>query len=469
MSVSPISVRSIPGERPRLLLVSLAGVAAAMGVLAVASPLVVIAATVGLIFVAIAVESLAAGLAIFTVLTFLEAIPAVSTLGLTFTKLAGGVLAGVWLVAVAKPRSDLPLLARRLPLLAYTGLALVCWTFASMLWGFDPGTAGSTALRFAQGVVLIFVIFSAIRERRHLMWVVYAFLAGAVLSAVIGLAGTTPAERADIAASGRLAGGIGDPNELAALLVPALGIALFLMAAKKGTLPRLLLLGAAAICALGLFQTESRGGIVGLGVMLLASVALAGPVRARAVTMALAVSGLALVYFVLIAPPQILDRVTQFDTGGGSGRTDLWSVALAITENHPLAGIGAGNFTLVEPSYAFGDRNLPRFDLVVDTPLVVHNTYLNVLVELGVVGFILFGALIAGAFVVAFRAVGAFARAGDWEMEILARGLVIGTIGMLAAFFFLSAQYEKQLPLLLGILTALATLGRVGPAGRAGE
>jgi O-antigen ligase len=198
-------------------------------------------------------------------------------------------------------------------------------------------------------------------------------------------------------------------------------------------------------------------------------VALAGPVRARAVTMALAVSGLALVYFVLIAPPQILDRVTQFDTGGGSGRTDLWSVALAITENHPLAGIGAGNFTLVEPSYAFGDRNLPRFDLVVDTPLVVHNTYLNVLVELGVVGFILFGALIAGAFVVAFRAVGAFARAGDWEMEILARGLVIGTIGMLAAFFFLSAQYEKQLPLLLGILTALATLGRVGPAGRAGE
>jgi hypothetical protein len=45
-------------------------------------------------------------------------------------------------------------------------------------------------------------------------------------------------------------------------------------------------------------------------------------------------------------------------------------------------------------------------------------------------------------------------------MEILARGLVVGTIGMLAAFFFISAQHEKQLPLLLGALAALSKVSR---------
>jgi competence ComEA-like helix-hairpin-helix protein len=87
--------------------------------------------------------------------------------------------------------------------------------------------------------------------------------------------------------------------------------------------------------------------------------------------------------------------------------------------------------------------------------------YLNILVELGLVGLILFAVLIVGAFIAAMRAVRAFAREGDWNEEILARGLVVGTIGMLAAFVFLSAQYEKQLPLLLGLLLALSSLVRM--------
>ena len=322
MSVSPLPVR-----RPLRLLVSLAGVAAVMGIVSVGSPLLVLAGTAGVLFVAVTLESLAAGLAMFTVLIFLERIPTISSAGLTFTKLAGGVLAAAWLFALMKPNSNLPLLARRLPFLAYAALVLLCWTFASMLWAPDPGTAGLTALRFSQGVLLIFIVFSAVRERRHLTWIVYAFLAGAVLSASVGLTGVTHADRADIYASGRLTGGIGDPNELAAILVPALGFALFLLVTKKGLVLRSVLFGAAFICTLALFRTESRGGLVGLAVMLLASVVLSGPVRARALTMVLAVSGLSLAYFTLIAPPQALARVTALGAGGGSGRTDIWAVA----------------------------------------------------------------------------------------------------------------------------------------------
>jgi hypothetical protein len=43
---------------------------------------------------------------------------------------------------------------------------------------------------------------------------------------------------------------------------------------------------------------------------------------------------------------------------------------------------------------------------------------------------------------------------------MLARGVVVGTLGMLAAFAFISAQYEKQLWLLLGLAASLSTIAR---------
>jgi hypothetical protein len=49
------------------------------------------------------------------------------------------------------------------------------------------------------------------------------------------------------------------------------------------------------------------------------------------------------------------------------------------------------------------------------------------------------------------------------------RGLIVGVVGLLAAYTFLSGQYEKQLWLLLGVLAAIPTVsghpasGRVAP------
>ena len=460
MSVSATYSYSL-GGRPRLLLVALAGVAALVGAGSAKSPFLVLTGVVGVVFVTVALLNLSAALAVFTALIFLEQIPTVSNSGLTFAKLTGGVLAIAWVRAATKRDSDIPLLAHRHPILAFSAVTLLCWTLASTVWASDPLTAGQTAARFAQGVLLIFVVFSAVSEQRHLRWIVYGFLTGAVATALVGLAGVTSAEGANISASDRLSGGIGDPNELAAILIPALSLAFFMSLTTKAVFPRLLLVAAAFVCAVALFRTESRGGLVGLAVMLLASVVISGPVRARVIVMVLALSGAALTYFALVAPPQSLARVTEFSSGGGSGRTDLWAVALDVSRAHPLGGVGAGNFPLVEPSYAFRNRNLPRFDLIVETPKVVHNMYLNILAELGVVGLILFSVVIVCAFAAAFHSLRAFANAGDLETEVLARGIIVGTIGMLAAFFFLSAQYDKQLPLLLGVLASLSSVARV--------
>jgi O-antigen ligase len=457
-----------PAEGPAAVVTGLAVAAALLGAGAVIAPVIVLAGVLGLLLVAVCLSNLAAGLAAFTVLVFLDRIPTLGT-GITFVKLAGAVLAASWLLTVLQPGGDSKLLVRQHPALTAVAFGLVVWTLGSLLWAPDAAAAASVEFRLLQGLLLLFIAFSAIRERKHLNWVIGAFIAGATLSALVGLAGyTSPDHPGGPPAGERLTGGIGDPNELAAILVPALTFAVFALATVRSRLLRWALLASIVIGALALVKTESRGGLLAMGAVFVAVFFLGGPVRARAVPVILTSLCAGLAYYTLVAPPEALARVTEFRSGGGSGRTDLWTVALEVFGDHPITGIGIGNFQVVEPLYALRDVSISRIDFVVERTLVVHNTYLHILAELGLVGFILFGALIVGALGVGLQATRALARAGDRDAEIVARGLLIGTIGMLAAFFFISAQYEKQLPLLLGVLAALSSVA-VAERGRAGR
>jgi O-antigen ligase len=443
------------------LALALAAGAALVGVAAVVSPALALAAAVGLVFVAVAFKNLAAGVALFTVTTFFDRLPGVDQAGLTGVKVAGAVLAGSWLVTLLGERGTAGRVLQERPLLAYGTAAFVSLAFASVLWAADVGVAGASAFRLAQGVLLFAIVVTAVQTAQHVAWIVWAYMTGAFLTAVVGLAGASSAEEIDpYAAADRLSGRIGDPNELAAILVPALAFVVFGLVVFRAPLARWLLIAYGTVFAVALFLTESRGGLVALAVLLLAVATLSGSLRARALGVVLIVVALGVGYYSLVAPPQTLSRVTEFAAGGGTGRLDLWGIALDMSSDHPVVGVGIGNFQVEEPAYAVRSVTLLRPDLVVDTPKVVHNTYLNVLAELGWVGLALFLLVVVGSLLHAWRAVKICARAGLEDPEMLARGVVVGTLGMLAAFMFISAQYEKQLWLLLGLAAALGTVAR---------
>jgi O-antigen ligase len=410
------------------------------------------------IFVAVTFHNLAAGLAFFTLLTFFERLPGIPASG-SLLKFAGGVL-----LFAALRRSGTPLLFRDRPLMATAATLLVAWALASTLWAVDAAEARTQAFRLALGVVLVFIVFAAVREAIHVRWLVWAYLGGALLSASIGLGGASGDPGAAPAEATRLAGGIGDPNDLAALLVPALALSAFALTAFRHL--RLVLAGCSAVLALALFLTQSRGGLVALAVGCLAALLLAGPKRPHALAVVLTVSALGVSYYMLVAPPGSVQRITNATSGGGTGRVDLWSVASEVAADHPISGVGIGNFPVIEPAYAAGTTNLPGVEHVVDDPKVVHNTYLEVLAELGSIGLLIFAALVAGALVLAFRAFRAFARSGDGEMEMLTRGLIVGLIGMLTAFIFISGEYQKHLWLLLGLAVATYAVAERREAAR---
>ena len=133
-----------------------------------------------------------------------------------------------------------------------------------------------------------------------------------------------------------------------------------------------------------------------------------------------------------------------------------------MVEDHPIRGVGAGNFQVSSIHYLLRPGRTGEDQLIIDTPKVPHNIYLQVLSELGIVGFTLFAVILASSLRCALLAARNFARRNELRMELFARGLFISLVGLLAAEFFSSQLFSKQLWLLLATGPALLAISRHG-------
>ena len=221
----------------------------------------------------------------------------------------------------------------------------------------------------------------------------------------------------------RISGTIGDPNELAALLVAGTAFAGILAVTTKEAALRVAAGSAVVLFLAGIIYTVSRGGLLALFVALIAACLLAGRWRGR--TLVVTALGLMtmVIYFASFAGLDARDRVTTVE--GGSGRTDIWKVGWRMVEDKPITGIGSGNFPISSIHYLLQPGVLERDEFIIDTPKVAHNTYLHILAELGIVGLALFLTIIGFAMSCALKAARWFGRAGDHALELFARGMIV--------------------------------------------
>jgi O-antigen ligase len=306
-------------------------------------------------------------------------------------------------------------------------------------------------------MILFLIVYTAIRERQHVKWLAWSWLGGATFATVPALL-NPPQQEAELTT--RIAGTIGDPNELAALLVAGTAFAVALTVVSKGNpLARIAAFGATFLFLFGIFYTVSRGGLVALGVAIVAAALMSGRYRLQATLAGVFIALFVVVYFADVASVDQRDRITTVQ--GGSGRSDIWKVGWRMVEAHPVNGVGSGNFPISSIHYLLVKPGaIERDEFIVDTPKVAHNSYLQVLAELGVVGLAMFLSIIGFAIWCALRAARWFGRVGDTQMEIVARAMVVALVGILAADFFITEQYGKQLWILLGLGPALLGIAR---------
>jgi O-antigen ligase len=434
---------------------------AGLGAVGVVSPVLALGAVLGLLFVGLVMWNLAAGITVFAVLTFVSRLPGTGGAGVTVVKLAGAVLTVGWLVTLIR-RRETPFLLRDYPVIGFALIGFELWAISSALWATNPKVAVVAASRYAQNFLLVFIAYSALREQKHFRWLLLTFVAAAVFSAVTGSSQAPATAITAEGSSSRLAGrfGAGDPNALASLLVPAIVFVGFFLVTERRMFTRVALLAGGGSLLVALFQTESRGGLVALTVTCCLAPLLGGGRRSRALVAAALVAAIGVSYFAFVATPASRDRVTRLSAEESSGRNDLWRVGLAIAADHPMLGVGSGNFTQVSPQYAERNFDIVSINYIVDTPKVTHNMYLNILDELGIPGLVMFALAVGGAVAAAAGAVRILARRMDVEAEMFGRALIVAISAMLTASFFFSGEYQKQLWLLLGAAAALASFAR---------
>jgi O-antigen ligase len=318
-------------------------------------------------------------------------------------------------------------------------------------------------LKYALDALLFVIVFEAIRTPAHVKALLAALVAGGTVAAAYGIVASpnlsslsgSPTAATDL---DRLGGTIADPNLLAAVLVVSFVLAVALALTVRSPAARWALVGAAGLALLSVFLTASRGGLVGLIAALGTGIVLARGRRAAAIGGALVVIAASALYVGLF-DPGVANRYASAD--GGNGRTDLWKVGWRMAEANPVHGVGAGNFRDASAHYVLAEPGaIEDSTFIIDQPRFAHNVYLEVLAELGVVVLALFLALVGAAIGTGVKAARGFTRAGDADMELLSRAVVVSLVALLAMDFFISDQFSKQLWLLLALCPALLAIGR---------
>jgi putative inorganic carbon (HCO3(-)) transporter len=183
-------------------------------------------------------------------------------------------------------------------------------------------------------------------------------------------------------------GNLGDPNELALVLLIPLGFAMAFATYRSGAFNRMLGAIASAAILIAIVFTQSRGGLLGT----LAVVGVFG-LRLRS-KMLLALLSI-VVALGLYQAMGLSERVAEY--GGISmdesvlDRLRAWSGGLAMAIDRPLTGVGLANFADSLPNYQPGLR------------MVAHSTWLGVLAETGIPGLVTFVVLVVATVRTALR------------------------------------------------------------------
>jgi O-antigen ligase len=415
------------------------------------NPRIGIALLVAACAVPLVLVDLAFGIALWAMLLGLSDL---APFGLAST-FAGLLVLACWIgVQRVEPRPRLQPLAL---LGASALLLLLVWLALSLAWAEDVGEAAVELSRWGLCGVVVLVLLTSLRSRRDIRLVIGGFVLGIVLSVAVGLVhdglGGGPPGETLTSTEGRLKGGLGDPNVLAAAIVPAIALAAGLLVVVRGRV-RVILLACIGVLVLGLGATQSRGGALAAVVALVVALLVMRNHRKPVLIAAIGIAAVGVAYF--SAYPQGWDRMTKSD--GGNGRSELWEVAWRITSDHPVAGVGLHNFTVHSPRYVREPGALKNVKLIAERPHAVHNTYLELLTETGVVGLTLLLLAAAASLLAGLKAAQQFEARGDIASGALARAAVVAASAALAAAFFVTIGSRMGLwfilalgPVLLGL------------------
>ena len=410
---------------------------------------IVLALTLGGVALVVLMLNPLLGIHLFVALIYFESI-LTSKSGVTGMKIAGPIILLGWFLSLAIRREQ-PFRFDRFNVAMFVFLA---WVGMSVFYALNSDEALSRFYTFVQLVVATLMFMSVVDTVPKIRGVFWSIVIWTAIATVAGL-GRYYAE-----ISRSVSGFAGDRNAFAIYANIAIVCTYVLYQSSRGR-GRLVLSALLPLLFFGLALTFSRTGVLAMVLgLLVVGYRIAREKRVASLLVALAV----LVLIAAVLPetfwarvgtiaPSMEGRRESFGT-----RVDLWALAGQMIRDHPITGVGLGNFATATMRYAHGEYLMSR--------LVAHNAYISVAAETGLVGVCLFLALHGLAFQSLHRARSAGAMLNDPPLKMMS----IAAEGCLIAIMFsalsVSSEGLKYLWLFFGLA---ASLGRIAAQSRVTE
>lgn len=266
-------------------------------------------------------------------------------------------------------------------------LLFLLWNVASLIWSIDLNRTLSKLETYVQLTVMVFLIWDLYTTQARIRIGMQAYVLGAYITVWSVL--TNYFAGATTGLSGRFSGFGFNENGLAMILVIGMGLAWYLAISveidqdNKWTWQKVLRIVNFAFVPLAIFAvilTASRTAVLStipvFWFMLSSATQLKPPTR-----LFLAIGIAASLFFLQPLIPQTsIDRLnttsSELTAGDLNGRREIWDTGIEAFLEQPIQGMGSGVFKTITSGQ------------------VAHNTYLSVLTETGIVGFLLFAIIL---------------------------------------------------------------------------
>jgi O-antigen ligase len=181
-----------------------------------------------------------------------------------------------------------------------------------------------------------------------------------------------------------------DENYTSAMMCMAIPLAYFsLYIAKDGLKKKLSLLFTLGVYVLAVVVGLSRGGFVGVVVVFLYCL-----FKSPKKWTGIALGAVAVTLLLTLTSDQYwqeMNTITDTNEATADLRLEAWTIAFRMFQDHPVFGVGPGNFVWNAPAYQSAEQ-FEKFGRSLF--LLTHSVFFEILAELGLVGIGLFGAVL---------------------------------------------------------------------------
>lgn len=346
-------------------------------------------------------------------------------------------------------------------------LAFVIAMMISMMLAGDREAAEEAAKRMGGMLLITLLIIRIVRTPQQLRLLVLGLVGATLFSGAVliietklGIRLLSSHEAALISAYGdqERSAGASDQNPTTAALMLSTGVIIAMALALEYRKVRLLTVSALAVGLLAVVYSYARS--AALVVIAVAPFILWRHRGNRYFPFGLLVLfGMGIASLPLI-PESYWARLSSL----GNFDTDytLWRrlgyniIGLDLLAQNPLFGVGPGNFPQLYVADEY--RYMPGRTL---TPRMLHNLYLGMAVEVGLVGLAAFLAMIVGGLA---RLIAAISRSTDPVGRAFGLALVFGSAAFLFGALVTPAQFMKYTWVLIALVAVQARLMQPGPS-----